>query len=302
MIGMKDGDKMKNILLLDVGGTEIKGSAADENGKILFDAKRFPSCSKENREQILENFCGIFRELSNLCDTAPAGIALAFPGDFDYRNGICLIKGIEKYESIYGVNLRGCFLEFAQSLGWCNNKSDFPIVFINDVEAFALGESENEKRLFALAIGTGAGSAFLIDGRPAPSGTFGVPENGWIYNTPFNGSQIDDWLSRRGIMKISEKYLGYSCDGKELADLCARNNKQALEAYNEFGSLLCYAAEPFITDFKPDAMSLGGQVTKSFSLFGKQLEELCSRHNVSLKITQETSISAFKGLYKAFYD
>ena len=34
------------------------------------------------------------------------GIGIAIPGPFDYGNGISLIKDLEKYESLYGTNIK----------------------------------------------------------------------------------------------------------------------------------------------------------------------------------------------------
>lgn len=39
------------------------------------------------------------------------GIRLAFPGPFDYEQGICLMKGLDKYDRLYGINLRQVFSE-----------------------------------------------------------------------------------------------------------------------------------------------------------------------------------------------
>ena len=33
------------------------------------------------------------------------GIGFAMPGPFDYVKGICYIKGVAKYENLYGINI-----------------------------------------------------------------------------------------------------------------------------------------------------------------------------------------------------
>jgi glucokinase len=33
------------------------------------------------------------------------GIGFAMPGPFDYVKGTCLIRGVDKYENLYGVNV-----------------------------------------------------------------------------------------------------------------------------------------------------------------------------------------------------
>lgn len=94
---------------------------------------------------------------------APAPLTragLAFPGPFDYENGIPLMQGINKYDALYGKNLR-TFLEQA-----------FPAVsfrFANDADLFGLGEyhfcgEPREERVMYICIGTGLGSCFIENG------------------------------------------------------------------------------------------------------------------------------------------
>lgn len=292
---------MNYIITLDVGGTEIKACALGEKGEALCETACFPSLAKENKEKILENFSRIFSYIADSVNGTLSGTALAFPGDFDYPGGVCLIKGIDKYEGIYGVNLREEFTKILERDIWQNKRiKEVPIIFINDVEAFALGEDGGKGKLLALAIGTGAGSAFLVDGSPAKNGTPGVPENGWIYPVPFKGSIIDDHLSKRGLKALSEKILGKPLEGKELAELCEKGDKNATAVYKKFGETIAEAVAPFVKEFKPDIFVLGGQVTKSFPLFGEPLKALCEENGALLRITENTSVSAFKGLYKAF--
>ena len=33
------------------------------------------------------------------------GIGFAMPGPFDYVKGICYIRGVAKYENLYGINV-----------------------------------------------------------------------------------------------------------------------------------------------------------------------------------------------------
>lgn len=292
---------MDYIIALDVGGTEIKACALDENGEALCETLRRPSLAKESKEKILENFARIFSDISDNVNGVLSGVALAFPGEFDYPGGVCLIKGVDKYEGIYSVNLREEFTEILKSgrlRGKC--KERVPIIFINDVEAFAFGEDDGKGKFFALAIGTGAGSSFLVDGSPAEKGTPGVPENGWIYPLPFRGSVIDDHLSKRGLAALSEKRLGKPLEGKELAELCEKGDEKAKAVYREFGEITAEAIAPFLSEFRPDTFVLGGQITKSFSLFGEPIKALCEKTGAGLKVTENTSRSAFKGLYRAF--
>ncbi len=57
------------------------------------------------------------------------------PGPFDYVKGISYIKGVAKYEKLYGCNVAE---SIAERLGFENG---FPVRFMNDVSVFAVGEA-----------------------------------------------------------------------------------------------------------------------------------------------------------------
>ena len=60
----RDGSGMekKKYILLDVGGTEIKGSVSDRNG-VRTKIRKFPAQAQKSTEKILDNFAKICREL-----------------------------------------------------------------------------------------------------------------------------------------------------------------------------------------------------------------------------------------------
>lgn len=287
-------------VLMDVGGTQIKAQAcygaAPSPGEItVFDAKS--GCEKY---EIFRNFTGIIRSLlSGLPaeDQKLSGIGMAFPGPFDYKNGISLMKGLGKYDAIYGCDIRRELKAFLPQL----ITDDIPFVFLHDVEAFAMGEirfgaAVNSRRAIHLCIGTGAGSAFTENGAVLKEPTNAMPENGWIYNTAFRDGIIDDYVSVRGLAKISGRFFDSAPDGAALAELCSQGDSRAQKVFSEFGTDVCEAVGPFLKSFKPDTLVLGGQISKSFCRFGKALEELCDELNIKIAVSHNTSESILKGL------
>lgn len=158
-------------LCLDVGGTEIKAAPLDKRGNFLAPVRHFPAMAGADRQTLLENFGWIF---SSICpeNAVPIEIDLAFPGPFDYKNGICLLQGLDKYDALYGCNLRRAFSEISGLL-------EQKIQFINDAAAFALGEmafgqATQAGRALFVAVGTGCGSAFGVNGFLAEEGNMVV--------------------------------------------------------------------------------------------------------------------------------
>lgn len=286
------------LLCLDVGGTEIKGALVCD-GKLLTPLRHFPARSHEDRETLLGNFTGIVKELLNQ-PGAPqtiGGLRLAFPGPFDYPNGICLVRGLDKYDALYGVSLRQELFDRLPGL----LKSPMDIRFVNDVAAFALGETHygdarGSARSMSVCIGTGCGSAFCVGEGLAPSGTSGVPAGGEIYATPFLGKCIDDIVSKRGLMELTLQRLGEPLEGAALAARVAAGDEQAAACFLEFGGRLHDALEPFLRGFRPTCLCLGGQITRSFSMFGSPLQELCRELEIELFVAADTSGLAMAGL------
>ena len=211
-------------LCLDVGGTEIKAAPLDKRGNFLAPVRHFPAMAGADRQTLLENFGWIF---SSICpeNAVPIEIDLAFPGPFDYKNGICLLQGLDKYDALYGCNLRRAFSEISGLL-------EQKIQFINDAAAFALGEmafgqATQAGRALFVAVGTGCGSAFGVNGFLPEEGTPGVPPNGYFYNAPFRDSCVDDYISRRGLEKLSGEMLGVPLDGRALAKRITAGDERA---------------------------------------------------------------------------
>lgn len=281
-------------ILMDIGGTEIKCGISGEDGHIVLQTK-FPADAGADKETILTNFAGIIKKLMALAKCRIGGIGMAFPGPFDYERGISLMRGLDKYDSIYGIPLAEAVKERAAQV------RDVPFTFLHDVEAFAVGESrfgpaKAAGKIFCLCIGTGAGSAFVED-KQALKHDERVPLNGWIYSTPFKETIIDDYISVRGLRSVSERILGRSLNGKQLYALCTEGDAQAKEVYEIFGRNIAAAAEPFIKSFGPDALVLGGQISGSFEFFGGALTQVCQKYGTRLYLEKDTSVRAMQGLF-----
>lgn len=293
-------------VMLDVGGTQIKGGILTETGRLLHDISTFDAKSNRPKEEIFVNFADI---ISNLIDTIEepdkciAGIGFAFPGPFDYEHGISKMIGLNKYDSIYNCDFRQELIAVIKKKGTYKYfRKDFSLAFVHDVEAFAIGESHfgtaaGFSRAMYLCIGTGSGTSFTEDKIVLKKETINFPENGWIYKTPFRDSIIDDYVSSRGLQKLSAKYLKDPVEGRILYDQAVRGEETALLTFKEFGSDIKEAIEPFLESFSPDCLVLGGQVSKSFCFFGAELEQYCKEHQIAVRLTEDTSVSILKGLY-----
>ena len=93
------------------------------------------------------------------------------PGPFDYARGISRVA--HKLEPLFGVDLRE---RSPASLGTPPSAIDF----VNDADAFLIGEwwvgaAAGHRRAAGVTLGTGVGSAYLLDGRIVRHGTARTP-------------------------------------------------------------------------------------------------------------------------------
>ena len=293
VIRKTEKEKRGGYLLLDIGGTEIKGCASDTEGEKTR-IRKFPSQARKSAEKILDNFSQICRELLKDVDGSVCGVGMAIPGPFDYQKGISRMQGLNKYDSIYGIPLEPEIKARVPEL------KEAQFLFLHDIEAFALGESwygtcRWEEKILCVCIGTGAGSAFVEHRKTIKTG-IGVPENGWIYRMPFRESILDDYLSVRGLERISLAVMGKAQSGRELSNLAEAGNMEAREVWRRFGADVAEGLLPVLTAYRPDLLLLGGQISKSFRWFGAQLNAVCEKRGTRIQIEPETSVRAMDGL------
>ena len=107
---------LQNIAIgVDIGGSHITAVAVDMAGHRIISGSRAesPVDNKAEADEILTVWTDTLkRVLRGMQIFNLRGIGFAMPGPFDYVRGICLIRGVPKYEKLYGVNVgKGCELK-----------------------------------------------------------------------------------------------------------------------------------------------------------------------------------------------
>src|SRR5436190_12384899 len=96
------------ILGIDNGGSHITAGLVDMNGrKVLGNSVIRNKVDRHGTaDEILTAWSNTIQLFQQKSATTNIKIGFAMPGPFDYDAGICLIKGFDKYESLYGINIR----------------------------------------------------------------------------------------------------------------------------------------------------------------------------------------------------
>lgn len=217
------------------------------------------------RDVILNEFSQVIKHVAGNHLNEVSSIGFAFPGPFDYDQGICLIPPeLAKYENLFGVNIRA---ELNQRLSFKGTMN-----FMNDAACFAIGEyrmggARGSERTLALAIGTGFGSTFLADGKPVTQGA-AVPKDGMLWHVPYKGGIADDTFSSRGLIKAWKALSGETINGvKELNDLARAGDARALVLFAQWGEGMAECLNPWLSSFGVDTIVLGGNIAKAWDWF-----------------------------------
>ncbi|MBN1351042.1 ROK family protein [candidate division KSB1 bacterium] len=289
-------------IALDVGGTSVKSAIVSSEGKLANGSiRQTPIESKGSREIIISTFADAIKTLLHFARDQKfviAGIGIGMPGPFDYENGISLIKGVDKYESIYGLNLK---MEFRKRL---NLACEYPIYLENDGWAFTRGEAwmgagKGYTRVIGLTLGTGLGSGFVLNDEIALEGK-GIPPLAWIGGMRYENGIVDDRISRRGIIK---RYLELNAHGssqidvKEIAQKAEKGDLTALRSFEETGRILGQILLPVISSFQPECIIVGGKIAHSYHLMSNSLEGTirASISNIEIFRAQNIEYSALLG-------
>ena len=290
----------------DMGGTYIKASLIDNRGSIVENTSgAFLAYSHQTDKLILDRVTEILADMLKCCpDRILKGIGFSFPGPFDYENGISYIRGLNKYESLYGLNIHDEMMDRVKEKIEVIDKDRFQILFENDASLFALGECYGNKELqnssvLCLTLGTGVGSAFVRNGRLV-KGERGIPENGWIYCCPYKDKYVEDYLSRRGIIELARKRDVLIDEPADLYRMAAQGEEAAREIWGEFGSLAGEILTPFMERFKGHYLMLGGQISKAAEFFISEIKKAAGSKYTVCAASGRSAESIFRGIYQLF--
>lgn len=221
-------------ILLDIGGTFIKCS----DGRVV------PVDSNGTREEI----SAAFREAVGGNDT----VCAAVPGPFDYAAGQFLMK--HKFAAVYGE-----FFADVAGLPRENCK------FVHDVNCMLLGNRPVGNTAI-IALGTGLGFAMFVDGHLLKN-ALGSPLVS-IFNRPFRDGVLEDYASKRGVLKL---YGRSDLTVKDVADRAHAGEREALDAFERMGTIIGETIAPIMSEYGIERLLLGGQISRSADLFIRQI-------------------------------
>lgn len=265
----------KTILGADVGGSHITAAVIHPvTQSIVSDTLiRKKIDAHATASTILEAWTSALLEAQGGWNSPCTDLAVSMPGPFDYEQGISLIRGMNKYEALYGFNVKQAFAERM-------HLSTERIRFLNDAEAFVRGEIiggnfRDKDRVLGLTLGTGLGAAFF---------NLGVVNDLNLGSSRFLDGIAEDYISTRGILTCYRSLGGEGIyDIKSLAEGIAEDVK-ARKAMGQLANWLVDFFSIHLPILKPDTVIIGGNISKAYRLFLPEVTEQLAARQIFVPI------------------
>ena len=270
---------------VDIGGSHISCAAVDlKSFRVLHETRIEKAVdNKAEASQIIGVWVQALSEvIEKIPENSLKGIGFGMPGPFDYVKGISYIRGVAKYEKLYGCNVKNAISDDL------NFHDSFPVRFMNDVSTFAVGEAlvgkaAKAERSMSVTLGTGFGSAFIANRIPIVDGSE-VPKLGCVYHLPYGDNIADDYFSTRWFIGRYKKLTGRELKGvKEFAEL-AGTNKVVVDLFAEFGTNLGIFLAPWLKRFRAEIVVVGGNISHAYNLFGDIFENSLKKEGCNCKV------------------
>ena len=287
----------QSVLVYDIGGSHVSAAVCETATYRLRGLSQAPLPSESAGHISAASFGRLIHTLGETAAhsaqiplDAILGASLAMPGPFDYEHGISQMK--HKLPALFGVDLKSAL---AARFKWQPSQ----LRFVNDAAAFLLGEmgagaARGYSRAIGITLGTGIGCAFGIHSDSGshiaipsdkPGGDPGIPPGGEIWNLPYNGATVEDFVSTRFLRGQYQSFTGLEAEVSTIATTANGDHPcpeppaapdpddpyaahcRARESFQNFGRHLGVALSQHVAAFSPDVIVLGGGISRAANLF-----------------------------------
>jgi len=253
---------MKDVVLIDVGGTSIKYGLWDNKKKQLTEKDSFITPKNlDDYYQKLTKVVDEFKEKHEL-----AGVGMSTPGAVNKTTGV--IEGASALPYIHNFPIQQ---ELEKRFG-------LPVTMENDANCAALAEMDSGvarglKNLIFMVIGTGVGGSVIMDGH--------VHHGKHLFGGEFGFNFMDDGdkiFSNVGTaVAMAQKYdaaKGTDYSGKDIFELATKGDKLAQKLTQDLYHQLAVKIYNLQYSFDPEMIVLGGGISQADNLIPNIEKEL----------------------------
>lgn len=249
------------VLGVDIGGSHITTALIDQqNGALLPGSlHRERINSRAGANEIIRSWSKVMKQSLK---AAPGvyRVGIAMPGPFDYEAGVSFIKGLHKYDSLYGLNIKHLLAD------QLHTEARY-IHMANDAQCFLQGEllsgaAKGYQDITGLTLGTGFGAAIAENG---------IAREARYFQMSFLESTAEEYFSSRWFIKRYKALSGKEMKNVKEIAADVHNTPNAMAVFHEFGSNLAL----FLSELcpVPKVVLLGGNIAHTYALFSPSLQE-----------------------------
>jgi glucokinase len=231
---------------VDIGGTnmraglELGGSITSQSNVLL-----------ENKDSLSSTLTQLMDLIRPYTKYPVKGIGIGVPSVVNVDKGIVYnVMNIPSWEEVALRDL-------------VEKEFNLPVSINNDVNCFTLGEhrfgaAKKYKSVVGMAIGTGIGSGVIINNELYQGNNCGAGEIGML---PYRDSILENYVCNR----FFEETLGM--DAFKAHEAAITGDSKVIKIWEEFGSHLGVVIKTILYTYDPEAIILGGSLTKAHQFF-----------------------------------
>ncbi|HTF16419.1 MAG TPA: ROK family protein [Chryseolinea sp.] len=238
---------------VDLGGTNVRGSLVDDSGNLYhYRKERF-----RNDASLDDTLSQLITFIRPLVAPEVRGIGIGVPSVVDPVKGIVYnVTNIPSWTSV----------PLAERL---RTEFHIPVAVNNDVNCFALGEFRygmlaGYSHVVGMSCGTGLGSGIIANGQLLTGARCGAGEIGLMN---YRDRNIEYYASGNFFR------VQYNTTAEDANKRASAGNADMLEGWATFGRHLAEAIKTVMYAYDPEAISIGGSLSKAFQHFEKPMRD-----------------------------
>ncbi len=257
-------------IAVDLGGTNLRVAAINADFEKL-EARSQATQVSEGAAAAVDKLCRCIEEIIARLGP-PLGIGIAFPGQVERESG--RIRIAANLPGWAGFELRSTLAA----------RLPYPIRLEHDGTAAAIGEfwrgaGVGSDSMAMLTLGTGVGSAMIINRRIWRGKDGGAPELGHV-GVDYNGRNcgcggrgcLESYVSAPGIAVLARRHFGETpVTARRLAELALAGHRGALAVWDEMAAILAAGLAGWINLLDLPLYVIGGGVSRSWPVFEPRL-------------------------------
>ncbi|MCU4156877.1 ROK family protein [Carboxylicivirga sp. A043] len=239
-------EQIRTIIGVDLGGTNMRA------GLVVGDEiKKVSSCLVPKTDVAEEVTEALITTIKEVITTEVEGIGVGVPSLVKASSGI--VYDVQNIPSWKKIPLKDIL----------EKEFKLPVYINNDANCFAVGErvygaGREYADFVGLITGTGVGGGIIKKGHLMPDQNCGAGEFGMM---PYLEHDYEYYCSGQFFENV------YNVSGGELAQRASEGDAKALDIFKEYGKHLGKAIKNILLAVDPNAIVLGGSVSKSYAYY-----------------------------------